>query len=322
MVNHVLVTGGAGFIGSHLVGKLLQNEDCFVTCIDNFDPYYDTAIKRKNIAGYLEHPRFRLVEESIINLPTLKEHLSGTYHTIVHLAAKVGVRPSLEQAQEYYTVNVLGTQNMLELAKFLNIKHFVFGSSSSVYGINSQVPWSEDDPDFRPISPYASTKLSGEMLGHVYSHLYGIRFIVLRFFTVYGPRQRPDLAISKFTELLYANQPIPVYGDGFTRRDYTFVEDIVSGILAAMEYKKEMFDVFNLGNSHTVPLHELIHIIESSAGRKAILNRLPEQPGDVRQTYADISKARRLLNYQPVNDIQTGVKKFINWYNQSVRILA
>jgi UDP-glucuronate 4-epimerase len=320
LVNHVLITGGAGFIGSHLIKNLLKSNAYHITCIDNFDPYYDAKIKRDNISEFLSHPNFNLVEENIVNLASLREQLKDVYHVIVHLAAKVGVRPSLEQAQEYYTVNVQGTQNMLELAREMGIRQFVFGSSSSVYGINSQVPWSEDNPDFRPISPYASTKLSGEMLGHVYSHLYDIRFVALRFFTVYGPRQRPDLAINKFVQLLFADQPIPVYGDGSTRRDYTFVEDIVSGIIAAMHYEKTKYEVFNLGNNQIVPMHELISLLELLTGHKAVIDHLPEQAGDVRQTFANINKARQHLNYQPTNDIKTGLRKYISWYKQQKKI--
>ena len=319
-MKQILVTGGAGFIGSHLIGKLLEDKTYGVTCVDNFDPYYDPAIKRANLAGYLENPRFQLVEESVVNREALRAKLPGPYHAIVHLAAKVGVRPSLEQISEYYAVNVSGTNHVLELARDLGVKQFIFASSSSVYGVNPKVPWSEEDANLMPISPYAATKLSGEMMGHVYAHLYGIRFVALRFFTVYGPRQRPDLAISKFARLIEAGLPIPVYGDGSTRRDYTFVDDIVAGIVAALHYQESSYEIINLGNHTTISLAELIALVEQYSHRKAVRNLLPEQPGDVHQTYADIRKAQRLLGYQPVHDIRKGLEKFMEWYRQSQRL--
>lgn len=226
MIRHALVTGGAGFIGSHLVDKLLA-EGWRVTAVDNFDPYYDPAIKEANIKAHLEHPHYRLVRADIRDLETLQLELREDYEVIVHLAAKAGVRPSIKDPIAYQEVNVRGTQNLLELARERGIKQFVFASSSSVYGINTNVPWQEDDCVLLPISPYASTKVSGELLGHVYSHLYGIRFIALRFFTVYGPRQRPDLAIHKFVRLMLAGKPVPVYGDGTSSRDYTYIDDII-----------------------------------------------------------------------------------------------
>src|SRR5688572_30179308 len=226
-MKHVLVTGGAGFIGSHLVDALLAR-GCTVTVLDNYDPFYSRSIKEQNVAAAKQDPRYRLVEGDLRDLDSLRAALHGTYDAIVHLAARAGVRPSIEDPLTYQDVNVRGTQNMLQLAKEWGVKQFVFASSSSVYGVNPRVPWSEDDHVLQPISPYASTKVSGELLGHVYSHLYGISFIALRFFTVYGPRQRPDLAIHKFAYLMTQGRSIPVFGDGSTRRDYTFIADIVS----------------------------------------------------------------------------------------------
>jgi len=312
VTKHCLVTGGAGFIGSHLV-DLLMDQGWNVTVVDNFDPFYDKSIKLSNIAPHRDNPKYRLVEEDIRNLPGLREKLNDSYDVIVHLAAKAGVRPSIQDPVGYQEVNVTGTQNMLEFAKERNIKQFVFASSSSVYGINPNVPWSEDDHVLMPISPYASTKVSGELMGHVYSHLYDIRFLALRFFTVYGPRQRPDLAIHKFTKLIKEGKPIPVYGDGSTRRDYTYVEDIVKGIRSAMDYDKTLYEVINLGNNKTVSLAEMIEAIEQTLGIKAIIDRQPTQPGDVPQTWADADKAHRLLDYEPRGDFSREMARFIDW---------
>ncbi len=240
----------------------------------------------------------------------------GEQDVIVHLAAKAGVRPSIENPVLYQDVNVRGTQNMLEFARNRGIKQFVFASSSSVYGVNENVPWREDEK-LQPISPYASTKLSGEMLGHVYSHLYGIRFLALRFFTVYGPAQRPDLAIHKFFKSISNSEPIPVFGDGTTSRDYTFVEDTVQGIIAAINYEGSMFEIVNLGNHRTVTLAGLIEAIENACGKEAVINRMPEQPGDVPRTYADIAKARELFNYEPHTALEQGLEEFKVWYNRS-----
>jgi len=313
---HVLVTGGAGFIGSHLVDTLL-GAGHRVTVLDNFDPFYDRATKERNIAPHRENPRWTLVEGDLRDLPALRGKLSGQYDAIAHLAAKAGVRPSLEDPIGYQDVNVRGTQNLLQLANEWGTKQFVFASSSSVYGINPRVPWSEDDHVLQPISPYASTKVSGELLGHVYSHLYGIRFIALRFFTVYGPRQRPDLAIRKFTELIRGNRPISLYGDGSTRRDYTFIDDIVLGISNALSYSDTMYEVINLGNSHTVSLLEMVRSLEAALGRTATINWSPEQPGDVPQTWASVEKARKLLGYEPRTPFHAGVQRFVEWLHQS-----
>lgn len=245
------MTGGAGFIGSHLVDRLLA-EGWRVTVVDNFDPFYDPAIKRKNIESHLAHPNYRLVEVDIRDLEGLRARLSGDYDVIVHLAAKAGVRSSIQDPVGYQEVNVGGTQNLLELAREWGVKQVVFASSSSVYGVNPNVPWREDDHVLLPISPYASTKVTGELLGHVYSHLYGIRFIALRFFTVYGPRQRPDLSIHKFARRMLRREPIPIYGDGSARRDYTYVDDVIEGVRRAMDYTATPYEVINLGNNETV----------------------------------------------------------------------
>lgn len=309
----VLVTGGAGFIGSHLVDYLLELGD-EVTVIDNFDPFYDPGIKRENIAAHLGKPKFKLLEADIRDLSGLKATLPMPHFDVIcHLAAKAGVRPSIKDPISYQEVNLGGTQNMLELAKEWKVPQFVFASSSSVYGINPNVPWREDDHVLMPISPYASTKVSGELLGHVYSYLYGIRFIALRFFTVYGPRQRPDLAIHKFARLMQEGKPIPIFGDGSTRRDYTFVGDIVNGVLAAMDYSATSYEIINLGNNQTVSLNEMVDVLESILERKAIRDRKSLQKGDVPQTWASIEKARCLLKYNPATSFEKGMCMFAKW---------
>lgn len=310
-----LVTGGAGFIGSHLVDRLLA-EGWQVTVVDNFDPFYDPAIKRRNIAPHREYKNYKLIETDICDIATLRERLKGEYDVIVHLAAKAGVRPSIKDPVGYQEVNVRGTQNLLELAREWGIKQFVFASSSSVYGINPNVPWREDDCVLMPISLYAATKVAGELLGHVYSHLYGIRFIALRFFTVYGPRQRPDLVIHKFARLMLQGEPIPVYGDGSSRRDYTYIDDIIQGVRAAMDYTATPYEVINLGNNRTVSLMEMIHALEEVLSVKAKLEFLPPQPGDVPQTWADVGKAGCLLDYKPITYFENGLIEFWKWMNE------
>ncbi len=306
----VLVTGGAGFIGSHLVDRLLA-EGAAVTVVDNFDRFYDPALKRRNLAAAATSPRLRLIEADICDNAALERATAGAhFDVIVHLAAKAGVRPSIENPLLYQQVNVSGTQNVLELARRLEVPQFVFASSSSVYGINANVPWSEDDPVLLPISPYASTKISGELMGHVYAHLYGIRFIALRFFTVYGPRQRPDLAFSKFAGHILEGKPIPVYGDGSTRRDYTYVGDIVDGVVSAISYNRSNYEVVNLGCGSPIRLMDMIRELETALGLRAVLSWLPEQPGDVPQTYASIEKARRLFGYRPKTTLPEGLAEF------------
>lgn len=314
-MQRVLVTGGAGFIGSHLVEALLAESTWHVDILDNFDPFYDLAIKEANVTRVTaQHPNCRLIRGDITDTDVLND--LHDYDVIVHLAAKAGVRPSLADPVGYQHANVEGTQTLLEFAKERGIKQFVFASSSSVYGVNPDVPWQEDDAVLRPISPYASTKVSGELLGHVYSHLYGIRFVALRFFTVYGPRQRPDLAIHKFARLMAAGQPISMYGDGSSRRDYTFVADTVQGIRAAMDYDGKLFEVINLGNNQTVSLTEMIASLEDALGIKANINREPDQPGDVPQTWADISRAKDLLGYDPQTPFSEGLAIFADWFKR------
>jgi len=312
---NILVTGGAGFIGSHLVDRLIAEGDWRVTVIDDLNDFYSPEIKRSNIAAHLGDPDFKFVERDIRVADELKVVFDeDNFDVIVHLAARAGVRPSLNEPKLYVETNINGTVNLLELAREFGVGQFVFGSSSSVYGINSKVPFSEDDKIFQPISPYAATKAAGELLCHTYSHLYDIRTVCLRFFTVYGARQRPDLAIHKFTKLITEGQPIQVFGDGSSRRDYTYIDDIIQGVRASIDYDGSMHEVFNLGESETTELSRLIDLIENAVGNKAIIDRQPMQPGDVPVTFADISKARRLLNYDPHTKIETGIPNFVAWY--------
>jgi UDP-glucuronate 4-epimerase len=312
MAKSALVTGAAGFIGSHLVDRLLI-DGWTVTAVDNFDAFYDPALKRANVANQLEYSRYALLETDICDPHAIASLPLQDYDVIVHLAAKAGVRPSIANPLLYQDVNVRGTQNLLEFARTRRIPQFVFASSSSVYGINPAVPWQEDDHVLQPISPYASTKVSGELLGHVYSHLYGVRFIALRFFTVYGPRQRPDLAIRKFADRMLNGRRLPLYGDGSSRRDYTYVDDIVDGIVAAIQYQTTSYEVINLGNNQAVTLAELVREMEEVLGVAAVFDRLADQPGDVPQTWASIEKARTLLGYAPKIPLRNGLKRFASW---------
>jgi UDP-glucuronate 4-epimerase len=308
---NLLVTGGAGFIGSHLVESLLAR-GYRVTVVDDFNDFYDPAVKRRNIEGFRE--KVRLIEADIRDQKRLRSAFDEAHvDAIIHLAARAGVRPSIAQPQLYTEVNVLGTQNLLELAREFDVKKFVFASSSSVYGVNQKIPFQEDDPIFRPISPYAATKLAGEALCHVHHHLHGADMVCLRFFTVYGPRQRPDLAIHKFTGAILRGKTVEVYGDGSSRRDYTYIEDIVQGVLACLD-REFGYEVINLGESRTVELRELVQLIEKAVGKKAQLRELPMQAGDVPVTYADIAKAKRLLGYNPQVNIEDGIKRFVDWF--------
>jgi UDP-glucuronate 4-epimerase len=311
-MKHALVTGGAGFIGSHLVDSLLA-DGWRVTTFDNFDPFYDPAVKEQNTRAHQVNPLYRLIRGDLRDRAAVESLGDAAYDVIVHLAARAGVRPSIEDPVGYQDVNVTGTQLLLELARRIGTRQFVFASSSSVYGVNPRVPWREDDHVLQPISPYASTKVSGELLGHVYSHLYGMRFIALRFFTVYGPRQRPDLAIHKFAKLMLAGRPIPVFGTGGTSRDYTFIDDVVNGIRGAMDYAGSQYEVINLGNTRTVALSEMIAGLERAIGTAARIDRQPEQPGDVPQTWANVEKARSLLGYHPATSYDQGVRRFVDW---------
>ena len=317
-MTNILITGGAGFIGSHLVDYLINRpNDVRVTAVDNFNDFYDPAIKRANIAHHIGREGFEIVEAEISDAHAMNELFArGRFDCVVHLAARAGVRPSLEDPLAYEETNVRGTYSLLEAARRQGVPRFIFGSSSSVYGKNSRVPFSEDDPISQPISPYAATKIAGEAACHTYSHLYGIRIVCLRFFTVYGARQRPDLAIHKFARLISANRPIPIFGDGSTRRDYTYIDDIISGVVRAMSYDETLFEIINLGESQTVELRRLVELIEESLGKRAIIDRQPQQPGDVPITYADIDKARRLLGYDPQTKIEAGIKRFVAWFKE------
>jgi len=316
-MRNILVTGGAGFIGSHLVERLLAENQWRVTVVDDFNDFYAPAVKHANVAPYIGRDDFQLIEADIRERPALDEVFAeNRFDVIVHLAARAGVRPSLDEPVLYAETNINGTLNLLELARIHQVKQFVFGSSSSVYGINAKVPFSEDDPIRQPISPYAATKAAGEMLCHTYAHLYGIRSVCLRFFTVYGARQRPDLAIHKFARLISDGRAIPVFGDGTTRRDYTYVDDIIAGVRAAIDYQGSMYEVINLGESRTVELRELIGLLERELGRSAVIDRQLMQPGDVPQTFADIAKARELLRYNPQTPIEEGIRRFVEWYRR------
>lgn len=314
--SNVLVTGAAGFIGSHLCEKLID-EGIRVTGLDNFDPFYSRTMKEANLATLQSGPNFQFVEADIRDPESINSVVrEGRFDMIVHLAAKAGVRPSIEDPPGYQDVNINGTVVMLEAAKQADIKKFIFASSSSVYGNNEKVPFSEKDNVDYPISPYAATKKAGELLCHTYSHLYDIDMTCLRFFTVYGPRQRPDLAIHKFTRLIEAGEPIPVFGDGSARRDFTYIDDIIDGVIAAMQ-KCQGYEIYNLGESRPVRLDELIDKIENVLGKKAIINRLPMQPGDVIQTYADVTKAKKHLGYDPKTELDAGLTEFVKWFRQS-----
>jgi UDP-glucuronate 4-epimerase len=308
----ILVTGGAGFIGSHLVEKLIAaGHD--VAILDDFNDFYDPQIKCANIAAVAEDVAVHQVDlrdsAAVRNL-----FHRAKFQTIAHLAARAGVRPSIQHSQLYYDTNVNGTLHLLDAARVTGVERFIFASSSSVYGISKTVPFSEDQHLTQTLSPYAATKIASEFLCSTFSHLYQMRVVALRYFTVYGPRQRPDLAIHQFTRRIYAGQPIEQFGDGTTRRDYTYINDVIEGTMAAFEYNGPLFDIFNLGESETIQLKDLIVAIESALGKKAIINRLPEQPGDMPLTCADISKARKLLGYNPTMKFSDGLPRFIEWF--------
>src|SRR5436189_1476252 len=311
----ILVTGGAGFIGSHLVEKLLAAGDA-VIILDDFNDFYDPQIKRANIAGFAKNVTVWHVDlraaESLRNL-FHREKVDA----IANLVDRAGVRPSIQLPQLYYDTNVTGTLHLLEAARVTGVERFVFASSSSVYGASKTVPFSEDQHLTQTLSPYAATKVAGEFLCSTYSHLYQIRVVALRYFTVYGPRQRPDLAIHQFTRRIYAGQPIDQFGDGSTRRDYTYIDDVIQGTMAALKYDGSRYDIFNLGESDTIQLKDLIAAIEKALGKKAKINRLPEQPGDMPLTCADISKARNLLGYNPATRLSDGLPRFTDWFRQT-----
>jgi UDP-glucuronate 4-epimerase len=309
----ILVTGGAGFIGSHLTTRLLAR-GAEVVCLDDFDDYYEPAFKRENVAPFLENPRWHLVEGDIRDEGLVEETYRefGVVET-VHLAARAGVRPSIRQPRLYQEVNGIGTLNLLEAARRSGARTFIFASSSSVYGTNSKVPFSEEDPIAQPVSPYAATKRANELMAHVYHHLHGLSVTCLRFFTVYGPRQRPEMAIYHFTEKLAHGEAVPRFGDGSTARDYTYIDDIVDGMLAALDAAAP-FEIVNLGGSRTTTLQRLIELVAEALGTEARVEELPPQPGDVPITYADVSKARRLWGWEPQVAIEEGIGRFVEWY--------
>ena len=309
-----IVTGAAGFIGSHLSERLLK-DGWTVVGVDNFDNFYDPQVKRGNIKDCLNNKLFKLVEADIRDSAAMDKVTNEGIDVIVHLAARAGVRPSIAHPALYADVNINGTVTLLEAAKKSNIKKFVFASSSSVYGNNRKVPFSEDDNVDFPISPYAATKKAGELICHTYHHLTGIAMTCLRFFTVYGPRQRPDLAIHKFARLIEDGKPISVYGDGSMMRDFTYIDDIIDGTVGAID-KCEGYNIYNLGESRPVTVNTLISEIEKALGKKAVIERLPLQPGDVERTFADVTKARRDLGYNPNTNISDGLKHFVEWFRQ------
>ena len=309
-----LVTGGAGFIGSHVCEHLLRAGHT-VWAFDDLNDFYSPDLKRRNLAGLkaLGKP-FQFVHGDLTNRPALEEVFSSaSFDQVIHLAARAGVRPSLQEPALFQRVNVEGTVQLLEAGRLHGVNKFIIASSSSVYGVNSKVPFSENDPIFSPISPYAASKLACEALGHVYHHVYGLDVVLLRFFTVYGPRQRPDLAIHKFAALMSAGEPIPVFGDGSAARDYTYIDDTVQGIMACTR-REFGYQIYNLGESQTVQLNRLIELLEHALGRRAVIRRLPPQPGDVPLTCADIAKARRDLAYHPQVRIEQGIPLFANWF--------
>ncbi|MBZ5495057.1 MAG: GDP-mannose 4,6-dehydratase [Acidobacteriia bacterium] len=309
----ILITGGAGFIAYHLAARL-QDERFDVVLLDNFNSFYDPALKRKNVRDLESRGPIKLHETDILDVARLRRTFEETRpHAVVHLAAWAGVRPSLENPEIYAGVNVSGTLNVLQLARAFEVESFIFGSSSSVYGGSERVPFSEDDPVDRPVSPYAATKRAGELLCHTYACNYAMHITCLRFFTVYGPRQRPEMAIHKFAQLMQEGKEIPVYGDGESRRDYTYVDDIISGVVSALRVNPR-FAIINLGESRTTTLSQLISLLEEALGKRATRRLLPEQPGDMRITYADISRARQILGYQPTTPIEEGIRKFAAWF--------
>ncbi len=312
-MKRVLVTGAAGFIGSHLTDALLARGD-EVAGLDEFNDYYDPAIKRKNIAGALQNERFQLHEVDLCDETRLRAVFESVRpEVVVHLAARAGVRPSLQDPNLYHRVNVIGGQHILDACRDFSPSHLVFASSSSVYGGSTAVPFRETDPVMRPISPYAATKRMNELQAHVYSHIYGVKVSMLRFFTVYGPRQRPDMAIHMFTKKILEGAPLPMFGDGSTQRDYTYIDDIIDGVVRCVDRPFD-YEIFNLGEHHTTSLSELITLIEKHTGKKANIDLRPIQPGDVEITYADITHAREKLGYAPRFGMDEGIARFVQWF--------
>jgi UDP-glucuronate 4-epimerase len=310
---NILVTGGAGFIGSHVCEKLISAGHK-VICVDNFNDYYNPQIKENNVSEIRKDRNFILFRNDILKNDLLEYiFLNNSIDLVIHLAARAGVRPSIANARLYEEVNVRGTINLLECCKKFGVRRFVFASSSSVYGGNKKVPFSEEDNVDHPVSPYAATKKAGELICYTYSHLFDLNIFCYRFFTVYGPRQRPEMAIHKFTGLIQSGKPIDVYGNGMSSRDYTYIDDITDTLTGNIDNMKG-YEIFNLGNSRPVKLEELIGLIESVTGKKAIINRMDFQPGDVQSTFADITKAKKMLRYNPVTSIESGLLKFVEWY--------
>ncbi len=311
-MSKIVVTGAAGFIGSHLCEALVARGD-YVVGFDSFDEFYDPAVKRRNLEGLVGRSNFEMIEGDIRDEVAVAEAFGGGVDSVVHLAARAGVRPSIEQPLLYQDVNIRGTMVLLEACRAAGIRKFIFASSSSVYGNNDKVPFSESDNVDNPISPYAATKKAGELICHTYHSLYGIATSCLRFFTVYGPRQRPDLAIHKFMSLIDAGRPIPVFGDGSMMRDFTYIDDIINGVVRSID-RCSGYHIYNLGESQPVSLADLISLIEEAMGRKAIIDRRPMQPGDVNRTFADVARAGAELGYQPATDMRTGLARFAAWF--------
>jgi len=311
----IIVTGAAGFIGSHLAERLLARGDRVIG-VDNFDPFYAPELKRRNLQRALDHPGYSFFEADCADPVQVAPLFAGEVDAVVHLAAKAGVRPSIADPMGYTRANVIATQVLLEQARQTGTKRFIFGSSSSVYGNNEKVPFAESDSVEHPISPYAATKRACELIAHTYHHLYGMSILSLRFFTVYGPRQRPDLAIRKFTQLMMRGEAIPFYGDGTSERDYTWIDDILQGVVAALDRSRAVpgeCEIINLGESRTTSLRTLVDLIAAAVGVEPRLQMLPMQPGDVNRTFADITRARELLGYQPTTPVEQGIPRFVEW---------
>mgnify|MGYP000055551165 FL=1 len=321
MNRSILITGGAGFIGSHLAQRLLS-ENWRVTIVDSLDPFYDLRIKHRNLEMCRTYgDQFTFLQLDVTNHEALTRSLTDDYEAIIHLAAKTGVRPSVINPRVYSFVNTQGTQNMLEIARERNIRKFIFASSSSIYGLNTNLPWSEEDQDLRPVSPYACSKLASELLGHSYSELYGIQFIGLRFFTVYGPRQRPDLAIHKFALKILRGEALPVFGSMDSGRDYTYIDDVVNGIRETIDYNDTLFEVINIGNNKTISMAEMIQTLEDTFGIKANIKHLPVAAGDLPLTCANIAKAHRLLAYEPQTSFSEGIRLFKEWLTEEKSVI-
>jgi UDP-glucuronate 4-epimerase len=319
-VKRILVTGAAGFIGSWLTERLLERGDRIVG-FDNFDPFYDRAIKERNLEAARAAGGFELVEGDLRDPAAVRGLFGGEgYDAVVHLAARAGIRPSLEDPAGYCETNLTGTANLLEAMRAAACRRLVFASSSSVYGNNRKVPFHEDDRVDFPISPYAATKKAGEELCHVYHAVHGFSILALRFFTAYGPRQRPEMAIHAFTQRLFAGDPIPVFGDGSMERDFTYVDDVVTGVVGSVDYviAEQTFAILNLGESEPVRLGDLVTALEAATGRQARIDRRPVPPGDVERTFADVSRARKMLGYAPGVDLDEGLKRFVAWYREAM----